>query len=510
MAGDRRLTHAESEKRTGGDMKHHGASLWTAALFFLALCAPSAEPAPCPAHQDPAPAAEFEKERAAAGTLLVRSLEQFADWCNDNKLFLERDKSFTQILELDPTHERAHLGLRYTRDRDGWVPPPEDARAPKNYDLKMLKEAPAKMAAALKPWRDTILALLDKYKDSLTPAKRDEVYAQILRFDPGDEQVHALLGEIKLEDKWVLAETGAAKERRAAIKELVKRSLESAPVPADIQPTPQELAFGVEWKFSVGTPCVRVLTTGGRDEAVKIAQVTHAVGDYFRAIFGCTTTHPPAYTIYLLLNPGEFKKFLEKYPTVNESNRPFLLTLKGSGLPECPNAAWWDEDPARRLDGLTRHTLGVFFQSNGVSPHQGWAWEGLGLYLTRELIGTRLTWYVQIPASTTSGAAMASLRAKLLNSKTNWMDEAHKLLESPKHPSWSNLFAKDVNAMTLEDVLCSYVFASFLLETKPTETWALLRAIGAGTPTRDAIASVLAMDLDFLDQRVRRWLAERR
>ena len=47
------------------------------------------------------------------------------------------------------------------------------------------------------------------------------------------------------------------------------------------------------------------------------------------------------------------------------------------------------------LDAVRLGLAWLFYDAYGVWLKHGMLFEGLGLYLTRELIGTRLTWFVQ-------------------------------------------------------------------------------------------------------------------
>src|SRR5206468_3076007 len=87
-------------------------------------------------------------------------------------------------------------------------------RPAKNRNPAALEKLPAKRAEAIQPFRDAMLAELDKEK--VAPETRKAVISEILTVDPDDEAAHKLLGEAHLENKWVLLETATGKTRRAA------------------------------------------------------------------------------------------------------------------------------------------------------------------------------------------------------------------------------------------------------------------------------------------------------
>ena len=183
--------------------------------------------------------------------------------------------------------------------------------------------------------------------------------------------------------------------------------------------------------------------------------------------------------------------------------------LDGSGIQGTGDYAHWGPEEERRLDGLVRQALAwLLVESYGVSPESGWALEGFGLYLCRELIGTRLTWFVK-PSENTVASEDNALRARLLDTRTNWMNEANKVLQGEHSPKLEFVLGKTVNNLTTEDLLYSYVLAAFLLEARPEVIPPLLRAIGGGATSQDALQKELGLDLPRIDGLVRRWLTER-
>jgi hypothetical protein len=406
--------------------------------------------------------------------------------------------------------------LGYKQVSDGvWEPPVDGAKPPKNFDPAALREAPGRRSRMIKPWRDAMLAL--STQSGVASAEVEDIHDRILLVDPDDAEVHTLRGEVRMKvtvdkeqvERWVLAETAQAKERRKALKDFVKKALEVDPKPDAVLPSAEENALELDWTVVLVSPVVRVLTTGERREAENVLKVASQVQSYVRFALGAASDYQPNFTIYLLTKAGEEQTFAQKHPKVTDALRAFWPKVKGTGLPACGDAVWWDDDPSRRLDGVTRHTLGTFLTTTfSITTVHGWAWEGLGLYLTRELVGTRLTWYVQPTGD--EPADRKNLRAKLLVSDTNWMDEAYKVMSGPKSPGLESVMQHNVNTMSVEEMLVAYALAAFFVEAKPAELPRLLHQIGSGVRYDTAVQVALGMEVDRLEQRLRRWLEERR
>jgi hypothetical protein len=278
------------------------------------------------------------------------------------------------------------------------------------------------------------------------------------------------------------------------------------------------MKFTVEWKAGVATEHVRVLTTGERAEAARVAQVLHATLEVFQSVLGTTTDLGREFTFYLVTNEEAKKAFLDNIPLASAAQRLLFDQLEGTGLKDSSSGASWAPSPERRLDGAVRHTLGAMLQVEfGLTPDSAWAWEGLGLYLTRELIGTRYTWYVNPaskdqPADTTRGSG--EFLKKLLTPGTNWMNEGYHLLRESDAQSLATTLERPLNKLVPQDVFLSYVVSAYLLESQAQKLPDILRMLGSRTaPGQKASKvwpAVLGMDMEIFFPRLIRWLGERR
>jgi hypothetical protein len=142
-----------------------------------------------------------------------------------------------------------------------------------------------------------------------------------------------------------------------------------------------------------------------------------------------------------------------------------------------------------------------------LTLNPGWAWEGVALYLNGALAGTRMTWFIPLDPK---DAELKKLQKKLFDPGTDWMSEAHALVQKPEHPKLAAVLAKPDSAMTAEDLLYAYAFSAYLIEGRPKEVSDILHRVSSGTtPSAEVLGAVLKMDMPTLEERVDRWLAER-
>lgn len=447
----------------------------------------------------------FADVHRAAVAKYVTALEGLASWSAEAQLYVERDRVWRSILDIDPDNGGARRGLRYSRKPDGtWVEPAP--REVKNFNAKALPDVPKKRQAAVEVFRTTMVAAFETNKAD--DAQKRLVFRQILDGDPDDAFVRAAQGEVKSGDAWILEETVTGKERRPKIKEFVAQALEATGKVFETELTDMEKALGIAFTQHVETKHVRVLGTGDKAECETTARNCEAAGPLIRGVFGIDTEHQPGFTVYLFSSAQEGATFVEKLPGLEPDFRKFLGKVVGVLVPGQPRVAYWDREFPRRIDGASRQTVNDFLDRGfGVRMSAGWAWEGFGLYLNRELAGSRLTWFIQPDSAATPNP----LRKRMLKSDSNWMNEAFVLLGQKDHPRFGAMLERDVNAMSVEDVLYAYAFAAYLLEGRPKDAPELLRHVGTGKETGPvAVQAVLHMDAIRLEERLLRWLSERR
>jgi hypothetical protein len=451
---------------------------------------------------------DFEARRAEAQSVLVKDLETYVDWCHSKRLYDAKQKGLVLLLELQPDHAEARKTLGHVRDKQGgWKLPPEP-KTFRDFDKKALaEEEPARWRAAKAGYLEVLRALVEE--PAFTPEQRDEAARAVLRFEPDDERVHRALGEVRGEKGWVLPETLRAKEKREALRAEVRNALQRAEgqaLPAPL--VARERAFPLAFK-AVAAPGLRVVGTVSEDELVLAAQAVLAVQHFAQSMLGSKYALPRELTVFLLADRAELPVFLEHHAAIPAEERALYLALESSGIARTVDFASWTSDTQRRIDGVVRLVLGFWISgAYQVTVQHGWAYEGFGLYLTRALVRTRLTWMAQ-PSSALDVKADMALRDKLIDPATNWMDESLRLLKEKRLPAFAELAKKDAGKLTTEDVLTAYTLATYLMEVRPEAVPVLLAGVGAGKSPVQHLQEALGQDLAAFQRHLERWLAER-
>ncbi len=491
---------------------------WSVLACVLACALPPAVAAPItPRAAAPRAAATLEGFEASYAVLQARAvteLEAYAEWCGSVRLAADREGALTAILHFSPQHEGARRGLKHVKQRDGsWAPPSKKSEA-KNSNKNLEAEG-------LERRRKIATELLDaglefsRSCDSSDPAQRRrwgaQVVADALVIDNDHEAARKAGGEARRDDEWVLAESVVAKNQRAEIKRRVEHHIAAVPAPQASEVRPHEASLGIAWTHAVSTPRLRVLTDGARTEAERAAVMCTAALQWFSELAGISSDLTPDYTVYLLVNSSSRDAFVGAWPGWSDAERARVKTWAGCGVPGDIHQARWDADDAHRLDGAVRHTLGLLMLRELQFDHSrcAWAWEGLGLYLTRELVGTRYTWYSSAPAS--GDTETKDLLGRLMLSDVNWVNEYYQRAKRNRAPKLKKLAATRIDAFGVDDILASYSLAAYLLEGRSEALPELLRALGASTDGgAAALARLFDGELALGDQRILRWLSERK
>jgi hypothetical protein len=487
------------------------AAAWTGLALALAPAAvggpvqpsPFGDEIPVRGARDGEGEGSIEAQRAKAREALVERLNRLATWCNDKELFIERDRIWRTVLEIAPDDNTARKGLRYARNVDGsWKEPaPRDL---KNIGKRWLEDLPKRENDAYAPYGDALLAMARVPERK--PSERDELIAEIRTIAPNHAGLHQWLGDVLMGDRWVMPETAVAKERRAAIRAAVKRGIEVGAPFETVPPGEIESQLGVTWKTVLQGENVRLLTTGTEEEGLRIARACEAAGTVLDCALGSEMRYPGGYTIYVLTEAGEKEAFLAHLPGLAEEDRARLAGLEGTGIPGSSNVALFAPDPARRIDAGVRHTIGnVLGITLGVTHKTAWAWEGIGLYLTRELVGTRLTWFVSEDADPT----IANLRGKLTSPESNWIQEAYDLLATGTAVPLDDLMRRGLDRFDVPCALTGYALVAYLLEGRPEAALPFITRCARGEDPATITSEVLKRTPVELQERVVQWLSER-
>lgn len=455
---------------------------------------------------------DFEVAYAARKASTVAELEAYAEWCSSLRLAGDRAAALESILHFDPTHELARRGLKHVKQRDGsWAPPAKKPET-KNANKALESQSRERRSAIATSLLEAGAALLRTSEDaSRRSTWQQMLIADVLSVDPDHEAARKLGGEARRDDEWVLIESVEAKTQRTVLKERIQRVVASVPAPQATEPGAREASLGITWAHAVSTPRLRVLTDGSLAEAQRVAVMCTAALELFSELASFTSDLPADYSVYILTTAGAREAFVGNWPGWSDAERTQVKTWAGCGVPGDIHQARWDKDEAHRLDGAVRHTLGLLTLRELGFDHQhcAWAWEGFGIYLTRELVGTRYTWYSTAPDS--ADVETKDLLGRLMLADVNWINEYFQRAKRGRAPTLSKLCSTKIDKFGVDDILASYSLAAYLIEGRFAEVPTLLRAIAAGNDGgAGALGQLFEADLARGDARLLRWLSERK
>lgn len=436
-------------------------------------------------------------------TKLIGGLLRLAAWANDNELFARRDAVWRTVLALEPDNAEARKGLRYSRDGAGhWKEPAP--RTVQDRKPALIAEFVRKRAGIVEPWRQSVLEALDR--ERADASRREAALLEILQVDPDDAVVHGLRGELRVDDAWVLTETLLGKSRRAEIRQWVEEARATSPEPEVLGATSDDVALLPTWKLVLGSERTRVLLQTDEAEAKDMLQSGHVARSLVSRLCGKDVGPWPGFTAYVLVEPADRGKLLAAIPGGSDDDRKSWSDAVGFGIPGTASVVLWDKDRQRRLDCYVRHLVAsCFYTGYGIDHRLGWIVDGLGIYLTREIVGTRFTWFTPGKASD-----KGLLRGRLSSPKANWMAEAQALLKRGDAPRLAQVLALDLSDMRAEDLLVSYAFAAYLLEGQGQALPEILERVGAGGAGPDTLAAVIGNPVEEIERRFARWIDERK
>ncbi len=452
---------------------------------------------------------DFESYRDRSHSELILRLEQHASWCRGKREYAEYKKTLKLILDFDPDNSTALKGLGYRKKGREWVAP----KKPKTFKSQRKNQDEEVLVQIDGRYRNLIAPLLEAHTEwvkdgELSDEDRCDALTDILRLDPANPFVATAPLEIRAAAANVLPETVMAKERRLQLRTWVSEGFKGTPESKIKTLLDRDDALGVDWKGVLGTSPFRVVYATDAEEADRLLSALHATDSLFKSLFPKRRGLPRDLTVYLMDSPAQKAAFLKNHPKLTAETRAHMQKLGGSGIPGTRDFAFWEGDEQRRADGIVRMALGWMFKGGfNVSVKTGWAYEGFGLYLTRALVQTRQNWTAQ-PDPALSPKDDFKLRTKLLQEETNWMQEAHDMWRSSA-PDLGELMGRNVNQLSSEDILASYVLAAYLIEGQPQKMDSFLRMTGSRLPLEEQVRRVFGWDLATLEGRAGRWLSER-
>jgi len=448
---------------------------------------------------------------AAARRTLVEQLDALATWCMKSKLFLDRNLAYELILRFDPDHREARKWLKYVEREGQWVRL-ADYAPPKNMNAKAEPAYADRRAEIVKQFADGLVATLEGEGAGWAEADRRRAIEDVLAVDPDNERARALNGQVRDRGRWVLAGTARAATRRKELVDAARAAMAAVPEPRSVG-IGQDAQLGVAWTDAVETETWRVVATTGTEEARRAAVIATAANPLFEAAFGIAVEPRKGQVYYVMQHQADFQQVLTNHPRCTPEFRKFAFEVSSAWLPRTAILLAHGTEASTRIEYAARQPLaGLLLRGFGITARQGWAYEGIGLYLTELLTGTHTTYTIH-----PTGYAPDHQREKtelwnrIRAPDSNWFDVARQLAGEGKAPDLVDLMSKDVNTMDAEDLIFSYALAGYLIEARADVAPDLLRAIGEKKiPFHDAVPKVLGLDVRALEQRFRTWLGERR
>ncbi len=488
---------------------------WCALLGLSLFLASGASPGARTARADEASEdAEATVKAAIADARrgLVAGLVELGEWCVSVKLSGQRDRLGEEILRIDPDHAKARAWLRYAKDRSGaWAqakgykPPADVTHSTQLPELARRRAALGTEAAAL------VVPVLARVGSAVPLRRRELVLDELLWIAPGDERVRAAHGDVRDGAGWVIEETMASRERRAALAAeaaaAVARVVEALPA----TPTSMERLFtsGV-WERSYATIDLRIHGPSSLSSALVLRAVRlgQAARQEFTRLLGQEVPDIAGLTFFLYALPVDAYAFLDETPLLEDAQRGMARKLSCYWMPNGPHVLVYPNDDDTRIEWVPRVVVsGMLNGGFEVTPVHGFLFEGVGVWMTTRLTGAHRTFTVRKGEYGGPGPRDEGLQGRIQAQDSEWLAEARGLVGKGIRPELRLALGKDVNAMTAEDLIYAFALATYMFEARPGQVAPLLRAFPKG-PVDAAVEGSLTLTVEGLEARFVRWLEE--
>jgi len=433
----------------------------------------------------------FERWRGEAVVQLVEELEGLAAWCQGERMYACRDRTYEAILRFHPDNARARRTLKYRRSRDGsweqsssYRPARDRGKAGEGYARRR-----ASIAAS---FGKRILALADGADAARREEIMDVVWTDLLILDPDDERARAARGEVRdaASGGWILAESAVARDGRARLAaragELVGGAGDPGLAFEEVRSAERDLEL--PWRGAVRSRNLRVAGTCDDELLYDCARRAQAALELFLATCGSSPSVPDDLTLYVLASEDDADAFLERHPGFDAEHRRLARGFSSYWIPQTCHLAIWPCPEKALLDEVVRQTVSLLLvQQYGISTEVGWAWEGFAEHFVALLA---------VPVTQASDAPGDSRRARYLR-------------ESCVREDWASLLARPARSLGGDGRACSRLLAGYLIEGHPEKVRGILGGLG-GSSARSVrvLGGALGMDPAALQGRAGRWLGE--
>ena len=413
---------------------------------------------------------------ADSGAQLLVELEAHASWCQNKKLYADRDRTFGMILVLDPDHAGARKALKYKREGSAWKQS-KSYRAPRDRNSKHKAAEVERRRALCELYLERMLERLDSGRGELDPTTHEAIVARLLALAPDDARLREALGEVwdtELE-AWILADTRSAVERRLWLSEKATSLLEGGLPVEDTGPNAFELGLGLPWSTVVRSRHVRVLGTGERENVLDCARHADAAMQLLRDVCGLKGTTSP-WVLYVLEDWDEMTILLASHPGLRNLEASEIAATSGAWVPMSNQFVLYKGSPLERRTTVANQALAwSLCHDYGVSGGHGWAFDGLKDYLGDLLQPHRGT--------------------KLLNGVAGWDG---LLLDSTEGACGVSARARGSR----------YVLMRYLIESHPERMAELLQGFSVGRSPAEALGEAFGLHPELVGARILRWARE--
>lgn len=463
---------------------------------------------------DQAPAAQEEERdprRERASAELVPELEELADWCQSQRLYGARDNVYRALLHFDEDHKDARRMLQYSRGRDGeWIRK-RRYRVPKDRNAQALVEYQEQMEGISFHYRRQIAHLLGEGASEgvLADNELTGVWGDLLALDPDDADIRTMLGEVRNPEedgpRWILKETAAATEKRKRLREVAQRAMAKTPPAVDARGLAYLDELGLRWRKAVVADDFVIVGTGSAGEPLECAQYVQATEALFLECFPGSQGIPGSYLIYLLESKAQKRNFIASHRAFYGAEAHEAREYDSFWVPGTARLVVACKDREDRLDQVVRQTICLLLRHNyDICEARGWATEGVGIFLTRLLLGE--------DKSTARGKSKLSRPGSLSGDRVSDHDvslgSARHLMAKEPHAGWRELGRKEVRELEPNELLYSYALVRYLVEGRPDKVHDVFRLTERKVPLEGALERVLGRDIDGMEARIQRWLEE--
>lgn len=483
-------------------------------LILATLMVVSAQAGPNRGVQEPDRRGQLDwlRFREVAGEEALPRLLELARWARSNKLYGYASQLHRGILTLDGDNRDARRALRYLRVSGKWRQSPgfyEPRNRASEGDFGPLEsEYRDQLERALGPFRDGLLARIGNPRLAVSTEMKEEILRQLLYFEPESKYLHGALDEELVDGRWLLRESARTLRGSVALRRLAQGCAERVEALERGTFTQDELNSNLDLSSIARSEDVRVTGTVTKGEIEQAARTAQAVGELFEEVFGRPAHFRRGFSVLLLRKPAEL---LDLGPLAiarhSGAGPPRPDSPQVGGWLSYSEVAQWSPDRERRLDGLARQTMGAMLMDTyGLDARHGWIWEGVGIFLVDQLVGTRRTYFMETQQYVLEDAD--GLWRTLADDGTDWLELAAERRAEGKWPGMQFLVGRPIASMRDEDLLLSYVLAAYVIQGWPDHAPGLLDRIGAGEHPVHAFEAVFGWSMPQLEQRLERWLDE--